>query len=312
MIARIKATILALGISVTFLSIQTGVAAELTTAVVASSYKFKVDGDYLGYDFGYFESCTGMGLEIAKSGQQTEKTGIENVSKQLKLIYSNIVCSREISSDRSLWDWAEELKNYERFPEYLIITLYGKDKSFLEGVPIARWKVWWPRPTEISVVRDGNSFKEQVVFIPEIKENQGIKYSGIERLSELSDKPYSQKQPNLPKSEAGMKLIPKVIPNIQPATGYKVGKSAAPSAPQQLDLSGLWKNDLGSEYQINQQGQKITYQDPILNLPVSGTVAGKTVSVSWSGGSVKGTITKWDNEGRANRIEWDNGIIFRR
>jgi hypothetical protein len=98
-----------------------------------------------------------------------------------------------------------------------------------------------------------------------------------------------------------------VAPKLQPAPGYQVGNPPIPS-----DISGSWRNNLGHVYHIHQVGGQIGYDDPILQEHVMGSFTGKTVTVNWSAGSVKGTITKWDDEGRAERIEWENGVVFER
>ena len=87
-------------------------------------------------------------------------------------------------------------------------------------------------------------------------------------------------------------------------------------AKQYPKLSGTWNSNIGLAYNINQDGNKISYQDPMMHKLVNGTVDGKTVTVSWLEGnamkSIKGTITSVDNNGVAKRIEWQNKVIFNR
>ena len=87
-------------------------------------------------------------------------------------------------------------------------------------------------------------------------------------------------------------------------------------AKQYPKLSGTWNSNIGLAYNINQDGNKISYQDPMMHKPVNGTVEGKTVTVSWMEGnamkSIKGTITQVDNDGQAKRIEWQNSVVFHR
>jgi len=85
---------------------------------------------------------------------------------------------------------------------------------------------------------------------------------------------------------------------------------------QYPDLSGKWTSNIGLVYQISQNGNKLSYQDPMMHKPVNGTIDGKTVTVSWMEGnavkSIKGTITSVGNDGVAKRIEWENSVVFNR
>jgi hypothetical protein len=101
-------------------------------------------------------------------------------------------------------------------------------------------------------------------------------------------------------------------PKVEMGTGYVTTQKGG----QQVDLSGTWNSNVGLVYNINQNGNKILYQDPMMKKPVNGTVNGKTVTVSWMDGnamkSIKGTITSVDNNGIAKRIEWQNNVVFNR
>ena len=96
------------------------------------------------------------------------------------------------------------------------------------------------------------------------------------------------------------------------ATGYVLGKVVK----QYPELFGTWNSNIGLVYQISQNGNKISYQDPMMHKPVSGTIDGKTVTVSWTEGNavknLKGTITLVGGDGKAKRIEWENSVVFNR
>ena len=85
---------------------------------------------------------------------------------------------------------------------------------------------------------------------------------------------------------------------------------------QYPDLSGTWNSNIGLVYEISQNKDKISYQDPMMHKPVNGTIDGKTVTVSWMEGNavkiIKGTITSVSNDGVAKRIEWQNSAVFHR
>ena len=103
---------------------------------------------------------------------------------------------------------------------------------------------------------------------------------------------------------------------LEMSTGYVVAPGAKAQGGQQIDLSGVWNSNIGLVYNINQNGNKISYQDPLMHKPVNGTVDGKTVTVSWMEGnavkSIKGSITSISNDGVAKRIEWQNNVIYHR
>jgi len=107
-------------------------------------------------------------------------------------------------------------------------------------------------------------------------------------------------------------LKPVQTPKVEMGTGYVTTQKGG----QQVDLSGTWNSNIGLVYKISQNGNKISYEDPMMHKPVNGTVDGKTVTVSWAEGntlkSLKGTITSVGKDGKAKRINWANGVIFQR
>jgi hypothetical protein len=71
------------------------------------------------------------------------------------------------------------------------------------------------------------------------------------------------------------------------------------------------------EYEITQTGTAFTWFAPKLDQHAQGTVAGNRLTASWQGspgsGSGKATIEEIDSSSsRADRIRWDNGVIFTR
>ena len=100
------------------------------------------------------------------------------------------------------------------------------------------------------------------------------------------------------------------------AKGYMTVPAVKAQGAQQIDLSGTWNSNIGLVYQISQSGNTLSYQDPMMNKQVNGTLAGKTVTVSWMEGnamkSIKGTITSLEGETIAKSITWANGVIFNR
>jgi hypothetical protein len=79
-------------------------------------------------------------------------------------------------------------------------------------------------------------------------------------------------------------------------------------------LTGTWNSSIGVKYEITQRGENFNWTAAQLNQQGAGTISGKAVSAQWRGGgppgSAKGRITDSDKEGKATRIEWDNGVIF--
>lgn len=82
-----------------------------------------------------------------------------------------------------------------------------------------------------------------------------------------------------------------------------------------LSLDGRWNSSIGFQYDITQSGTTFTWN---VITPVReqgrGTLSGTSVTASWSGdngsGNASGRITETDSQGRAQRIEWSNGVVF--
>jgi hypothetical protein len=88
-----------------------------------------------------------------------------------------------------------------------------------------------------------------------------------------------------------------------------------PVQPQAPDISGSWKSSIGHVYEITQTGNSFTWHVASLNQRAEGTISGDSVKASWRGligrDSATGKIIL-DAERRAVRIEWSNGVTFRR
>jgi hypothetical protein len=90
---------------------------------------------------------------------------------------------------------------------------------------------------------------------------------------------------------------------------------AFPSNAQATDLTGSWNSSIGLVYDITQNGQAITWEVTTTPQTATGTVRGDTVDATWQGPrgseSATGSIIR-DPQGRAVRIEWNNGVMFNR
>ena len=106
--------------------------------------------------------------------------------------------------------------------------------------------------------------------------------------------------------------------------GSDVVLTVGVAAPQPVaatpDLSGDWDSSINFKYRIVQQGNsfmwKVTeWQRPgPPNEAGDGTINGDNLRASWQGangnGSGNGRIAFKDNDGKAQVIKWDNGVIF--
>ncbi|MBV9835651.1 MAG: hypothetical protein JO055_14640 [Alphaproteobacteria bacterium] len=79
-----------------------------------------------------------------------------------------------------------------------------------------------------------------------------------------------------------------------------------------LSIAGSW-TAMGFVYSITQSGDKFEWDNKALEEHAEGTITGTKIKASWKGkwGAAEGTadiIT--DANGRAIRLEWNNGIHF--
>ena len=91
---------------------------------------------------------------------------------------------------------------------------------------------------------------------------------------------------------------------------------ALPLQPRAVDVSGTWKGPLGMTYQFTQNNVQFTWVVAATGEKGNGTLNGMAVAAKWASllnsGSAKGKIAAVDANGRAIRIEWDNGVVFSR
>ncbi len=89
-----------------------------------------------------------------------------------------------------------------------------------------------------------------------------------------------------------------------------------PSLPAVPSLAGDWKGFLGLTFTFTQNGSQFSWSVKTTGEKAQGTIDGDNLSVSWTNplgsGSAKGKITAKDPSGRATRIQWDNGVVFKR
>jgi hypothetical protein len=82
-----------------------------------------------------------------------------------------------------------------------------------------------------------------------------------------------------------------------------------------IDIAGTWKSNIGLVYEIAQNKDKFTWKVQGQSQIGEGTVAGDAISVTWTDpkgrGGAKGKIVL-GRDGKAARIEWSNGVVFRR
>jgi hypothetical protein len=92
-------------------------------------------------------------------------------------------------------------------------------------------------------------------------------------------------------------------------------RPAAAARPRTPDISGTWKSSIGLVYEITQTDNAFSWHVASINQRAEGTIDGNSVKASWRGllrrDSATGKVIL-DASGRAVRIEWSNGVVFRR
>lgn len=103
----------------------------------------------------------------------------------------------------------------------------------------------------------------------------------------------------------------------QQKAGGQAQAAAAGAQPRTPtpDIGGTWQSSIGLVYEITQTGASFTWHVASVNQRAEGTIDGNSVKASWRGllrrDSATGKVIL-DAAGRAVRIEWSNGVIFRR
>lgn len=108
-----------------------------------------------------------------------------------------------------------------------------------------------------------------------------------------------------------------VTPTHIPTSRVEVQtKSIPPQLPAIPDVSGLWESNIGSVYQISQNGSNFEWIVKNKNEVGNGTIKGVNLSAQWrgrqGGGAAQGKITVVNSEGKATKIQWNNGVVFHR
>jgi hypothetical protein len=278
-------------------------------------FRMEVEGEGVFH----FRRCTGLGREYAENPAVLEKFNPQATEEEFwnLLHYRNpteIVCKRHLTRDLGIWNWHARLEPGVPPPlARVTITLFSR------GAGMAWWQLdAWPSKVVYSV--EGNRVIEEVELQtpslhrspisppPLVPGQPGQQQFPIPQVPEIQPAPGYTTAPGSGAPAPGTQ--------IEQSPGYVTGGGTSPLGAQPPDLSGRWVNDLGSEYHFSQDGTQISYHDPLLNLPVTGQVQGKTVTVHWQQGaakmSVSGTVTSTDSSGRATRIEWENGFVFHR
>ncbi len=100
------------------------------------------------------------------------------------------------------------------------------------------------------------------------------------------------------------------VPQVQEFKPIK-GTVLQPSYP---DISGRWQSNIRMVYEITQKGDQFTWRKVGTEEVGKGTIRGKAVMASWSGGLIPGSavgeIVEVDANGVAQRITWKNGVVF--
>ncbi len=89
---------------------------------------------------------------------------------------------------------------------------------------------------------------------------------------------------------------------------------SAPTAPTGgvMSLSGQWNSNIGAVYQIQQSGNELAWSAPSLNQSGTGTISGKSITLSGPGWTVKGQVTETDASGNPTKIVGENGVVLMR
>lgn len=101
------------------------------------------------------------------------------------------------------------------------------------------------------------------------------------------------------------------------ATTGREMPSTVKVAPVKIpNVSGQWKSNIGFIYTITQQQAHFQWTVLNRNETGNGVLKGNDLTASWKGpggsGSSEGKITAVDAQGRATKIDWNNGVRFYR
>lgn len=87
------------------------------------------------------------------------------------------------------------------------------------------------------------------------------------------------------------------------------------AANTSFTLAGTWTGSNGLSYEMGQSGNTIGWRVNSISETGRGTISGRSVAAAWNGnwgpGSATGTVSIGPG-GVANRIDWNNGVVFSR
>ncbi len=107
--------------------------------------------------------------------------------------------------------------------------------------------------------------------------------------------------------------------NVKIETNKRVTDLVAdriPNKPEKLDILGTWNSNIKYRYTLTPDGYDVVWYLDEMREHGKITIDGDTLHATWNNpqtsGSATGHVTKFDENGRAIRIEWSNGAIFTR
>ncbi|MBU1196204.1 MAG: hypothetical protein KKE62_17345 [Proteobacteria bacterium] len=123
-----------------------------------------------------------------------------------------------------------------------------------------------------------------------------------------------------PVSKVGGAVSSKPKPAPPPMLPVIMEAKPIPAQPQPMappatvSMAGSWNSSINLPYEIEQDGDTISWFLPIALQKAKGTISGDIVDVTWvdlkGAGGNSGKIIKKDSAGRALEIHWKDGVIF--
>lgn len=241
-------------------------------------------------------------------------------------------------------DFGELLSNRDPYGVYLIKLLPGNRGQFRfiplpeEGEDVetrhallgADWDdqvsdIQMGRKVEITLF-DGPKFQGEPLYLPGASPNlvNGVgvasqlsfhlgKYDFSNRASSLIVRVYGAPPETPERTGGGTGATHRAPPAGEAAKPVEMKLGTIKLEP--IDISGIWKSNIGLVYDISQNKDKFTWRVRGQSQIGEGTIAGDSVNVIWTDpkgrGGAQGKITL-DRSGKAVRIQWSNGVVFTR
>ncbi|MBN2346230.1 MAG: hypothetical protein JXO51_07545 [Candidatus Aminicenantes bacterium] len=86
------------------------------------------------------------------------------------------------------------------------------------------------------------------------------------------------------------------------------------AAGRLIDIDGEWHSNRGGAYFIEQSGGSFRWERLDVRQEGRGQIRGRELEAEWTGepesGDARGAVAEADPQGRAQIIEWDNGMVF--